>query len=227
MKKSKEIIIVLICVFMSNLAFSWTDSTCNYMAIKAFSAFPKDLRISLNRYRKDFINGSKFDFPDYSKDQLIDFSLKKAKDLKKMLKNGKNFKDISYNLGIYSKCVSLISYPFNENSDVMAKDYKLFAEKKIFKFFYVYSPVYNEDIENLSLKNKLENLRFLGNSFKDSIENDYKFFKKSENFDDLSASFGAASILFSETCLTISKSVGNLWKSAGGSAKDVPFLLSK
>lgn len=204
--------------------FSWTDATCSYMCVKTFSSFPVDLRISLNKYRKDFVDGSKYDLSDFKAKELKEFSLKKAKEIEKLLKKGNDFRLIAYKLGVFSKSVCLLSYPFLGKNDFISKDYKLYAERKIFKFFYAYNPRFTEDIENLSIKEKLNNLEFLSKSFVKAIEKDYKYFKKSENFDDLSASFGAASILYSETCLTISKCVGTIWNNGGGNVSDVPFF---
>jgi len=222
----KLILSILLLAFFLNstIALSWTDSTCSYMAITSYSAFPEDLKLVLNKHRKEFVAGSKYNLSQLSKTELNSFILKKQKEIEKTLKHGKNFKSIAYNLGILAKAISLVSYPFSGQSDFISNDYKLYAERKVFKFYYAYSPIFQEDIEKISLGKKIKTLSELANSFKSSIKNDYKFFKKSQNFDDLSASFGAASILFSDTCLTISQSVANIWQKAGGKVSGVPFF---
>jgi hypothetical protein len=193
------------------------------MAITAYSTFPQDLKLAIGKYKKDFVKGSKYDFSDFSKAKLHKFCIKQRKKIIKLLDKRKKFQKVAYELGKLSKAIGLLSFPFLNKNNFFEQDYRNYAEKKIFKFYYAYSALYPEDIEQMSFDKKLKKLEKLSESFEESILNDYKEFKKSDNFDDLSASFGAASILFSETCLTISQVVSNIWKKSGGKVKATFF----
>ncbi len=220
----KKLVVALFFVLLMFLnGFAWTESTCNYIAITAYSTFQGDLKLAIGKYKRDFIAGNKYDFSGLSKDKLHKTCVRQRKKVLKLLKKGRDFKRVAYELGKLTKAISLLSYPFLNEENFFEKDYKLYAERKIFKFYYAFNPSFSEDIEKLSFEKKTDKLESLGKSFKEAILNDYKEFKSSENFDDLSASFGAASILFSETCLTVSQVVANIWQNAGGKVDRIQF----
>ncbi len=212
----KTLIFIVVMSFYN--CFGWTDLTVNYMIVNAFKTLPVGLRLYLEENRKEILTGaeslSERDFK--SKKEVEQFICEKMENLKKMIKRREKIKKIAYEFGKMFKAVAILSYPFSFEDSYYYRDYNRYAEYKIDKFLFAFKKIKKAELNAKGCKFLVESLYKKSSMLKKSIVNDYKIYESSSNFDDLSAAFGSGSLLFSDSCFTMSALGALIWLKVNG-----------
>ncbi|BBB32598.1 hypothetical protein TTHT_1060 [Thermotomaculum hydrothermale] len=211
--------IVLIFILCSLPLFGWSDLTVNYMIVNAYKTFPEGLRLYLENNKKDILNGAKSvkesDFS--SKKEIEAFVCMEKKIIERMIKNRQKIKKIAYEFGRMFKGIAILSYPFSFEKSFYSKDYNNYTEYKLEKFIFAFKKVNITNLKSNNCENLVKSLYRKSRELRVRIVNDYKIYGNSSQFDDLSAAFGSASLLFSDSCLTMSILSADIWLKANGS----------
>ncbi len=203
---------------------AWTPATRQYMAITAFQAFPVDVRLVLNHKRKAYLKGASSELSGKSRNDLINEGCEISEELVRMLTSRPDFRIFSEKLGKLMAITAQLSDPYLDSPSSHAADYRNYVEKKLDCFFFAGTPIQFNNITQKDICVRLFHVPDLGKTHLHAIEQDYKTYYNSRNFDDLSAAFGSGSLLFSDTCTEMVLITSLLWNQAAGNAKDAAIF---
>ncbi|NOZ14188.1 MAG: hypothetical protein GXO69_11195 [Acidobacteria bacterium] len=204
--------------------FAWTPATREYMAITAFHAFPADVRLVLNHQRKRYLKGASSELSGKSRNDLINEGCKISEELSAMLSSHPDFGIFAEKLGRLMAITAQLSDPYLDSASPHAADYRNYVEKKLDCFFFAGTPMQFSKITPRDICVRLFHVPDLGKSHLRAIEQDYKTYHNSRNFDDLSAAFGSGSLLFSDSCTEMVIITSLLWKQGAGHADDAAIF---
>ena len=217
----RVLVAVLLFTTLGFNVYSWSDLTVKYMLVQAYPSFPEGLRLFLDGNRRDLIKGlnaiTQSDFKNLK--QLEDFVCRQEKKIEKTIKNRKKVSDIAFEFGKLFKALAIASYPFHFEENYFSEDYSQYVESKLEKYIFAFKRISPDDLGKLNCGNLVKSIYRESGEFKNKIMKDYKIYETSDNFDDLSASFGAGSLMFSKTCMAIASVSSKIWKRANGSLK--------
>ncbi len=214
---------LFLLLFTSSI-LAWTPATRQYMAVTAFHAFPSDVRLVLNHHRKSFLEGASIPLSGKSRNNLINDGCKIAEDLTAMLRSRPDFGVVARKLGHLMAITAELSNPYLNSTSSHGTDYSTYVEKKLDCFFFAGIPLNFNDIAPRNVCIRLFHVPDLGKSHLKAIEQDYKTYHNSRNFDDLSAAFGSGSLLFSDSCTEMVIVTSLLWNQASGNAADAAIF---
>ncbi len=218
MKKASAVLILLcLCVNV----FSWSDLTVKYMVVQAYPSFPEGLRLFLDGNRRDLMRGLGSVSADHFENlkQLENFVCSQERKIEKMIKSREKVSEIAFEFGKLFKAIAIASYPFHFEKSSYSRDYSQYVESKLEKYPFAFKRITVNDLSKQNCNSLVKSIYRESGEFKEKIMNDYKIYETSENFDDLSASFGAGSLMFSKTCMAIASLSSKIWKKANGSLK--------
>ncbi len=213
-----------VLILFTSISFSWTPVTREYMAITAFRAFPSDVRLALNHHRKSFLKGATIPLDGKGKNELIDEGCRLYEEIGVLLAGRPDFAVIAEKLGKLMAITAQLSDPYLGSTSHHGADYRAYVEKKLDCFFFAGVPLDFGTVSKQGGCVRLFNIPKLGKSHLKAIEQDYKTYRTSANFDDLSAAFGSGSLLFSDTCTEMVIITSLLWENAAGNASDAAIF---
>ena len=210
--------IVLFFLFFSLSCFAWNDLTVDYMIVNAYKTFPSGLKLYLNNNRKDILKGAESvrERNFSSKKEVLDFICKEKEKIEKMIKTREKIKKIAFEFGRMFKGVAILSFPFAFENSFYSRDYRNYTSFKLEKFVFAFKRIDKKNLKAKSCKILVKSLYKESDTLKESIMNDYKIYGNSSQFDDLSAAFGSGSLLFSDSCFTMSALASSIWINVNG-----------
>ena len=214
----------LFLILFTTSLMAWTPTTRQYMAVTAFRAFPSDVRLALNHHRKSFLNGATLPLSVKSRNDLINDGCRISKELSIMLRSQPDFDRVAKKLGQLMAIAAQLSDPYLDSTSPHSADYRAYVEKKLDCFFFAGMPLQFNDISVRDVCVRLFHTPNLGKSYLKAIEQDYKTYRNSSHFDDLSAAFGSGSLLFSDSCTEMVIITSLLWNQASGHAGDAAIF---
>ncbi len=211
--------IILLFFLVSLNCFSWSDLTVKYMIVNAYKTFPSGLKFYLEGNKREILKGAdsvkERDFSSLS--EVRRFVCKEKRKIAEMIKNRKKPKKIAFELGRMFKAIAILSYPFSFDTSFYSRDYQSYAEYKLQKFVFAFNRVKLKDFRERECKILVKSIQKEASELKKMILEDYKIYENSSNFDDLSAAFGAGSLLFSKSCFAMSFLAVDIWLNVNGS----------
>jgi len=214
----------LMLLLLTTSLLAWTPTTCKYMAVTAFRAFPSDVRLVLNHHRKSFLEGASQSLSGKSRNDLINEGCELGEQLETLLDAQPDFDQVAKKLGHLMAITAELSDPYLGSKSPHSVDYSAYVERKLDCFFFAGMPLNFNRIVTRDVCVRLFHVPDLGKSHLKSIEQDYKTYQNSANFDDLSAAFGSGSLLFSDSCTEMVIITSLLWKQASGNAGDAAIF---
>ncbi|RLE18130.1 MAG: hypothetical protein DRJ14_04625 [Acidobacteria bacterium] len=213
-----------ILLLFTTSILAWTPQTRQYLAITAFRAFPTDVRLALNHHRKSFLSGASVDLSGKTGNDLINDGCRISEEISTMLATRPDFRIIANKLGKLMAISAQLSDPYLDSKSPHADNYRNYVERKLDCFFFAGIPLTFKDISPKDVCVRLFHVPELGKAHLNAIEQDYKIYHDSSNFDDLSAAFGSGSLLFSDTCTEMVIITSLLWSQASGNAADAAIF---
>ncbi len=226
MRSMRQMFWIVSLVLISHPAMAsttWTPTTRGYMAIHAFQAFPSDLRLALNQHRAAFRDAAMEPVAGSESDHINDACLL-VEELVRELSDQPDFDIVARKLGHLMALTASLTDPYNGSRDAEALDYRQYVQSKLKKLVFAYQPVSLASFRTGDPCTILSNLPQQGRRMLPRIQADYTRFGHSSRFDDRSAAFGAASILFAETCQEMSRLGILIWDRARGDATTARIL---
>ncbi|PJB77363.1 MAG: hypothetical protein CO090_08835 [Acidobacteria bacterium CG_4_9_14_3_um_filter_49_7] len=214
----------LFLFLLTTSLLAWTPTTRKYMAVTAFRAFPSDVRLALNHHRKSFLDGASMPLSGKSRNDLINEGCRLSEELAALLDSQPDFDQVAKKLGHLMAITAELSNPYLDSTSSQSSDYSTYVERKLDCFFFAGMPLNFNKIVTRDVCVRLFHVPDLGKSHLKSIEQDYRTYRNSSNFDDLSGAFGSGSLLFSDSCTEMVIITSLLWNQAAGNADDAAIF---
>ena len=202
---------------------AWTPTTRGYMAIHAFEAFPSDLCLGLNKHRAAFRDAAMKPVTGTLSDHMND-GCRLIEELVAELSGRPDFDTVAKKLGRLMALTAALNDPYGTAQHAQALDYRRYVQAKLKKLVFAYQPVSLESVRGSDPCAILSGLPEQSGRLLPRIQADYRRFGHSSRFDDRSAAFGAASILFADACHDMSRIAILIWDRSRGDASTARIL---
>ncbi len=207
----------------ANCSTAWTSTTRGYMAIHAFQAFPSDLRLALNKHRAAYRDAAMEPVAGTTSDHIND-ACRLIEQLERELSGEPDFDTVARKLGRLMGLTAALTDPFSTEQNAEALDYRQYVQSKLHKLVFAYHPLPLESVTKTDPCSVVQSLKQKSLRLRPLIDQDFRRFGHSSRFDDRSAAFGAASILFSDSCHEMSRLTILIWDRAQGDASTARIL---
>lgn len=215
-----SLILISHCAFAST---TWTPTTRGYMAIHAFQAFPSDMRLGLNKHRAAFRDAAMGPVAGKESDHIND-ACRLVEELVAELFGRPDFDTVARKLGRLMALTAALNDPYGTARHSQALDYRQYVQSRLKKLVFAFQPLPLEVVRTTDPCAILSELPEQSRRLLPRIQADYRRFGHSSRFDDRSAAFGAASILFADTCHDMSRIATLIWDRARGEASTARIL---
>lgn len=225
-------------------ALAWTDATRVRMIRDALKVTPPALATILKKYQKDLEAGmldpSKhedeevhYQHPDGQKGLAASGVLHQARELGRLLQNGRSLRRFAYGMGSLAHILSDVEFPLNASDadprePIYRKSYSVYVEKNLGKIPFVLDMKGPADLEGTgdlrgfvlaAAKRAGAGYAMIGPAF-----NDAGAPRTPAALDDKSVPFGVASVAYSHAASDIARVWRYLWGSMHGDVQGTPYV---
>lgn len=233
--------VVLLLLFLPITARAWTHASDQRIAKKAAALAPADLRLILERFEPEYLNGLAAAEADEGSANHHFFVLSRSGKLREriqretfttvaMIRKGDPMPSVAEHLGGLAHLVADANNPFHtantdERMTLVHDDFEQYFERRMARFptfFYGLDP-------HFALDEFLDRTLSRSARFYPLMTEEYfpgGAQQSSASFDDRSTAFGVAAVSYSHAVTDIVNLYFYIWRQAGGDVRAAPTLRS-
>jgi len=216
----KRLAAALLFLSIAAPAVAWTRASDQRIATKSAELAPPDLRLILNKYRKEYLRGVDdalaTEGTDIHRRRLRERIDAQTRGIVKMIRTNQPMSLVAGELGNLSHLVGDANNPFHIGDDDAAArtDFEQYFERRLARF----APVFYGLDSNLVLERYLDKMFTRTTRLGPLMSEEYSR-GNGATFDDRSTAFGVASVCYSHAITDTVNLYYFIWRSAGGSVR--------